>query len=289
MKLNRLLALLLALSLAMGLSACSLFAPEENDACLDLPLPQGEEAVLAYYDELAVLLGRSEGFTYELSYGMDDIEIGNKTLKDNASTLKDLITGYLGHKEELEKAEAACLPALPEPGDVLEAQVREVLAIRVAEKLAALEKDIEEGKNPKMATATAQEREDYAKEQLGESTVENAARRLQLDITLAPEAAQRILVPGDRADILAQLKKAEGYLFVGDYALEPTELRITAQVEKATDKTPARFIELAITEKAAVTAVAAGVGALAQEGEIPISLTLTKTVKYNTIYWEEEA
>jgi len=109
--------------------------------------------------------------------------------------------------------------------------------------------------------------------------------------------------PADKAAILAQLAKAKEYLVVEDYVLEPKELTLFATVYKTTvdaDKLAAqqvtdpartkdRIRELTITQKANLTAEAAGVGAFAGTGEFPIALTLTKTLRFKDIAWEVPA
>jgi len=196
-------------------------------------------------------------------------------------------------------------------------KANEVLELKVAEKRRKLEEDIEQGlvssltdadgkrlKGPdgrvvKAADATDEQKRVHVLNQLGETAVQEAAGLYQLDGELALAAAELLLAPADKADILAQLAKAKEYLIVEDYALEFTEFTLFAQVNKRMldedgDARPVddpaqsqdMLRELRFTLKAKLTATATGAGAFAGAGEIPISLTLTKTVTYKNIKWK---
>jgi len=184
------------------------------------------------------------------------------------------------------------------PGGMLTPlKLNEVLELRVAERLKNLEADIEQGRNSSMKNKTDEEKREYVLTQLGESAVKETSGLYQIDGKLALEAADKFMTPADKADILAQLAKAGGYLAVEDYALEPTEFTLFAQVNKAfleTDGKPEpdpalsedMLKELKLEIRYKLTATATGVGAFEGEGEFPITLTLRKTVKYKDIKWK---
>ena len=331
-----LLTLVLACILALGLFACA--AEEEKEQVQKTPLAVAQSDPLSYYNTLVGLLQDAEGFVMEIGYGMDDIEPGNGTLKE----AKDLIKGYIidyikdsvtyskkPRKDEqaISNAAGRC-PALFNallPGDLLEAlEVNEVLDLQVAEKLKQLEEDIanglvsrlmnaegktlkdEDGKIVKAEDATDEQKRIHVLGQMSENAVTEASGLFQIDGKLTPAAAEKLFTPADKADILAQLAKAEGYLLVEDYALEPTEFTLYVQAHKIfvdADQAAAQQVsdpaqagdllkELRLELKASLTATARGTGAFAGGGEFPITLTLKKTVKYKDILWpapEEDA
>ena len=297
-----LIAILLAASLVMGLGACSLFPePEEKPPLIvRTPLPQDDEARLAYYNLLLEGVAEAVKVTVETSYGMDDIEIGNATLKAASGALKGAITAWLAHSEEYTFPDEAFFlpPALTmdeiqaqdaeegaEP-EGLKLQVRDVLEdIEIKNRLENLQKDIDEGKNTNMVEADDAARREYVLTQMGVSAQDEAEKYYQIDITLDPAAVELLLLPGDKAAVLEELAKSADYLQVEDYTLTPKELTLYARVSKETD----HFTELRITMKADLETTVKGVGTLAGEGEAPVTLTLTKTVKYTGFAWPEDA
>lgn len=203
------------------------------------------------------------------------------------------------------------------PGGMLAPlKVNEVLELRVAEKLRQLEIDIEnglvsrltdadgktlkgaDGKTVLAKDATDEQKRIHVLGQLSENAVTEASGLFRIDGKLSPAAAEKLFTPADKADILAQLAKAEAYLLVEDYTLEPTEFTLYAQVNKfLADADTAQQIgnpaqaedrlkELTLELKANLTATARGTGAFEDAGEFLITLTLKKTVSYKDIMWE---
>jgi len=303
-------AIVLACAMALCLFAC---APEDDtpEQAAQTPLAIAQSAPLAYLNALIGLVKGAEGFTMEAPYGMDDIEIGNDTLKAAKDVVKGYVTSYLNSSFGYEKgkttdAEASC-PALfyaLRAEDLLEDLViSDVLELRVAERLVNLEADIAENRNTSMKGKTDQEKREYVLEQMGENAVLDAGQQYQIEGKLSLAAVDKLFPTADKADILAQLAKAETYIVVDDYAVEPTELTLFATVFKTTvdaDKFAAQQVkdpaqttnhirELTFTQKANLTAEAAGAGAFEGTGEFPISLTLTKTLRFKDIAWEKAA
>jgi len=307
-----LLAIALACALALCLFAC---APqiEETEQAAQTSLAIAQSDPLAYLNALVGLVPGAERFTMEAPYGMDDIEAGNGTLQAAKDVVKGYVTSYINSSLGYEKKPAesedpvdinACCPALfyaLQPGDLLEDLViSDVLELRVAERLATLETDIAEGRNSSMKGKTDQEKRDYVLDQMGENAVNEANRMYQIEGKLSLDVIGKLFPPADKADILAQLAKAEEYLVVEDYSLEPTELTLFATVNKAfvdADQLAAEEVkdpalakdhikELTFTQKANLTADAAGAGAFADTGDFTIALTLTKTLRFKDIAWE---
>jgi len=303
-------AIVLACALAFCLFAC---APEDDapEQAAQTPLAVAQSDPLAYLNALIGLVKNAEGFTMEAPYGMDGIEAGNDTLKAAKDVVKGYVTSYLnssfGYAKDSSADLAASCPALLytlQAQDLLEDLViSDVLDLRVAERLANLEVDIAEGRNTSMKGKNGEEKREYVLEQMGENAVIDAGRQFQIEGKLSLEALDKLFPQADKADILAQLAKAEQYIVVDDYAVEPTELTLFATVNKAfvdadkfaaqQVKDPAKSLdhirELTITQKANLTADATGAGAFAGEGEFPISLTLTKTLRFKDIVWEAPA
>jgi len=295
-----LVAILLALSLTVGLGACSLFPEPEPKLPVEArtPLPKDDEARLAYYNLLlAGIAAEAVKVTVETSYGMDDIEVGNDTLKAAAPALKNSITAWLAGKAEFKLPdEAFFLPPALTAAEILAAgeedpnagglqlQVRDLLEdIEIKNRLENLQKEIDEGKNTNMVNEGPEARREHVITQMGVSAKDEAEKYYQIDITLDPAAAERLLQPGDKEAVLAELSKSADYLLVEDYTLAPKELILFARVNKETD----RFTELRITMKADLETIAKGAGPLEGEGEAPVTLTLTKTVKYTGFTWPE--
>jgi len=302
-----LFAIVLACALAFCLFACA----AEDDApeqAAQTALAVAQSDPLAYLNALVGLLKDAEGFVMEAPYGMDDIDAGNDTLKAAKDLVKGYITSYLNSSLTYEKGktqdmEASC-PALfctLLEEDLLEDLViSDVLELRVAERLANLETDISEGRNSSMKGKSDEEKRDYVLAQMGENAVIDAGRLYQIEGKLSLDVIDKLFNPADKAAILAELATAKDYLAVEDYSLEPTELKLFATVVKATvdaDKLAAqqvtdpaltqdRIKELTFTQKASLTADAAGEGAFAGEGEFTIALTLTKTLRFKDIQWE---
>jgi len=310
-----LLAIALACALALCLFAC---APveEEPEQAAQTPLAIAQSDPLAYLNALVGLVPSAERFTMEAPYGMDDIKAGNETLQAARDVVKGYVTSYLNSSVNYDKApeegkdpvdiNGRC-PALfyaLQPEDLLEDLViSDVLELRVAERLTNLETDIAEGRNSSMKGKTDQEKRDYVLEQMGENAVIEAGRLYQIEGKLSLDVIGKLFPPADKVDILAQLAKAEDYLVVKDYSLEPTELKLFATVNKAfvdADKLAAEEVkdpalakdfikELTFTQKADLTADAAGAGTFAGTGDFTIALTLTKTLKFKDIVWEAPA
>jgi len=303
-------AIVLACVLALGLFACGMEEEEAKPQVEKTPLAVAQSDPLAYLNTLIGMVPGAEGFVMETGYGMDDIEAGNDALKAAKDTIKGFVIDYIKGSKTYSKKDApeglaALYPAL---FSALTAEdlpeglvVSDVLTLRVNERLANLEKDIEEGRNTSMKGKTDEEKLQYVKDQMGESEVRNANAMYQIEGKLSLAAAETLLAPADKADILAQLAKAKDYLLVEDYALEPAEFTLFATVnkafidaDKAADqvKDPAlaedQIRELTLTLKSNLTATAQGTGGMAEAGSIPITLKLTKTVKYKDIKWEAE-
>jgi len=317
------LAAILACVLALGLFACA--PDEEKDLVARTPFAAVQSDPVAYLNAVIPLLGDAETFLVETTYGMDDIEVGNSTLKEARNVIKGNIISYIENSYSKERggffeaAEEAMLGMIKRDGapadmeercpalfNALEAAdltqglaVNEVLELRVAARLETLEDDIKEGRNSSMKGKTDEEKREYVLTQLGESSVTEATGLYQLEGTLAFGAAEKLLTPADKADILAQLAKAGDYLVVESYELEPFEFTLFMQVNKAwiekdgpeqpeQDPSLAEDMvkELKLELKSTLTATAAGAGAFEGEGEIPITLTLRKTVKYKDIKWK---
>jgi len=281
-----LFALALALILAVGLCACMSAPAEEEEPVVTAKtdLPQSDEARLAYYGQLlAVAAADAKKCTAEISYGIDGIEAENGSLKAAAKTLKGAVTGWLASKEDLKPPGVAAFPPVPQAEEVTEILVRDVLEMEVERRLGELQTAVDEGRNPDMAKATPEERRTYVLEQMGVSARRDSDKYYQVNITLEPAAAGRLVRPSDKAAVLAELAKSKDYLLVEDYSLAPKELTIYARVDKATD----HLTELSVTEKADLTTTVRGVGALEGEGECPLALTLTKTIKYTGFEWPE--
>jgi len=103
MKVKSSLAALLAFALALGLCAC---APEEQKAqTARTPFAAVRADPLAYLNAVVPLLRGAESFVAETSYAMDDIEIGNDTLKAAKNLLKSSITAYIGRSFTKEGSE----------------------------------------------------------------------------------------------------------------------------------------------------------------------------------------
>ncbi|MDR2687873.1 MAG: hypothetical protein LBB75_08975 [Oscillospiraceae bacterium] len=317
-------AIALACALALCLFACA-GQVEEKEQAAQTSLAVAQSDPLAYLNALIPMLLDAEGFVAEAAYGMDDIEIGNDTLKAARDVVKGYVTSYLSssftkekesfyrtEKESLSKkskervqedlgAECPALFHALQAQDLLEGLVvSEVLELRVAERLANLETELADGRNTAMKGKSAEEKRAYVLEQMGESAVNDARRQYQIEGMLSLGAIERLFPAVDKADILAQLAKSGEYLVVEGYAVEPTELKLFATVVKAyvdADQLAAQQVtdpalaqdhirELTFTQKAGLTADAAGAGAFADAGEFPISLTLTKTLKFKDIVWE---
>ncbi|MDR2753558.1 MAG: hypothetical protein LBB50_04530, partial [Oscillospiraceae bacterium] len=139
-----------------------------------------------------------------------------------------------------------------------------------------------EGRNIEMKNATEEELRARVLEQLGERAIEDAHKQYQADATLAPAALARLVAPADDKAILAELAKAQEYLQADRYAVQPTALTLFARADKETD----HLTELRLTETAAVTLTAKGVGALSGAGDIPVTFVLTKTVVYSNFAWK---
>jgi len=282
-----LFALLLALALAAGLCACSMSPPpdeEEPVITAKTPLPQDDEARLAYFGQLvAIIAADAKKCAVETTYGIGDIEAENGTLKAAANTLKNSITDWLANKKEFELPDEAFFLEVPAAADVTEILVRDVLEMEIQRRLEELQVAIDEGRNTTMGDAGEPERRDYVIEQMGVSAKRDNDRFYQINITLEPAATESLVQPGDKEAVLAELAKSGEYLLVEDYALAPKELTIYVRVLKETD----RVTEITITEKADLTTTVKGVGSLAGEGEFPLTLTLTKNVKYNGFVWPE--
>ena len=306
MKIKSFLAVLLACALAFGLFAC---VPEEEikEQVAKTSLAEVQADPAAYLNYHSAMLKMARSFTMETSYGMGDIEIGNSALQAARNVVKGYITSYLNHSlsysiEDLNVDYPALYPGLfnaLQAGDLPEGLVAsDVLELRVAERLANLEKDIADGRNTSMNEADAAEKRQYVLDQMGESAVREAQSLFQIEGNLSLASVDKLLTPGDKADILAQLAKAKDFLVIEDYTLTPTEFTLFAQVSKAyVDKDKAgrptldedHLKELTFTLKSDLTASARGAGAFEGEGEFPITLTLTKTVKYKDITWKAEA
>ena len=305
-KCKTLLAILLVLSLAVGLCACSLFPEPEEKLPVQArtPLPQGDDASLAYCNHLLAGIAQAAKCTVETSYGMGDIEAGNPTLKAAAPALRNSATAWLAHKEEYNLPdEAFFLPSLT--ADLLrvpavrevEAKdrnlwddmadlgtailVRDVLEMEIERRLVELQAAIDDKRNTNMVNEGYEARREYVLTQMGVAAKEEAEKYYQIDMSLDFAAVGELLRPGDKEAILAELAKSAEYLLVEDYTLEPRELTLYAKVDKEAD----RLVELRITEKAGLETSIKGVGTLASEGEAPVTLTLTKTVKYTGFGW----
>jgi len=411
------LAAVLACVLAFGLFACS--PDDEKEQAARTPLEAAQTDPLAYLNALIPLLRDAERFVVETSYDLDDIKVGNDTLKEARNLVKENIKSYLGSSftrerggffttgeeilfgliqkkgepadmqaqcpalfqvllesdllapsalgELMEGKIAASLAKLEEdiakglvdvlrdgngislkdengepvaaarasdahkrihvmgqlyevltPGGMLtQIKVNEVLELRVAEKLRQLEIDIERGlvsrlmdldgkrqkdangKLVKAGEATDEQKRVHVLNQLGENAVKEATGLYQIDGKLAFDVAEKLFTPVDKAEILAQLAKAEEYLLVEDFALEPLEFTLFVQANKLLiDQDGAEqpvldpalagdlIKELRLELKSALTATATGTGVFADAGEFPITLTLKKTVKYKDIRWK---
>jgi len=308
-----LFAIVLACALALGLFACAPLDGEETEKVEKTPLLTAQADPLAYFNALVGLIPGAEGFVMETGYGMDDIKAGDDIPKDVANAAKGSIIDYIrsavtyskkpAEKEEPIGAAAEKCPALfyaLQAGDLLEElKLSDVLELRVAERLATLETDLQEGRNTSMKGKSDAEKRQYVLDQMGESAVLDAGSLYQIEGKLSLGAVEQLYAPADKAAILAQLARAKDYLLAEDYALEPTELTLFATVNKAfiekdnaaqqvTDPALAddHIKELTFTLKADLTATATGTGAFEALGEFPITLTLTKTVKYKDIIWE---
>jgi len=306
-----LLAIVLACTLALGLFACAAAEEEEEAPALvaKTPLAVAQSDPLMYFNALVGLLRGAEGFVMETGYGMDDIQAGNSALQAGKDVIKGNIINYIKGSLTYKAGEGTDMPALyPALCSALQAQdlleglkISDVLELEVAKRLVDLEKDIAEGRNTSMKNKDADVKREYVLEQMGDSAVKTANNQYQIEGRLATAAAERLLTPADKADILAQLDKAGEYLVVEDYSLEPAEFTLFATVNKAfieqadaTDQVrdPARtddhIKELRLELKSALTATATGVGAFEGEGAFPITLTLTKSVKFKDITWKQE-
>jgi len=305
-------AIALAIALAFCLFAC---APEDDtpEQAAQTSLAVAQSDPLAYLNTLIGLLRDAEGFVMETPYGMDDIQAGNDTLQAARDVVKGYVTSYINSSltykkqpnedEEPVDINTRC-PALfyaLQAEDLLEDLViSDVLELRVADRLANLEVDIAEKRNTSMVGKSDEEKREYVLEQMGENAVNDASRLYQIEGKLSLDAVGKLFPEADKADILAQLALAEDYLLVEDYAVEPTQLTLYAVVVKATvdaeklaeqqvtDPAQAqdRLRELTFTQKAGLTADAAGVGAFAGTGEFTIALTLTKTMRFKDVVWE---
>ncbi len=294
-------AILLVLVLALGLFGCDLFQPDEKTeqiATTSFEVAQADPA--AYFTKIANGIRTSVGYILEVKYSMDDIEIENELLKSASGTLKKYITSYLSGKlsmdfsetkqieasqdgKELVFTEAQC-PVLfrtLSAADAVELTVQELLELKVAEKLAELEVDIEENRNIVMKGKSAAEKRAYVLEQMGEVSQDDYNTLYQIDGKLNPAAEANLLPAADKADILVQLAKANDYLVISDYTLVPKEFTVFAQVLKDGD----RAKEINLTVKYDLTATGKGAGNFADQGEFPISMTLTKEVKIKDIDW----
>jgi len=317
------LAVALACVLALGLFACA--QDDEGEKVARTPFAAAQSDVLAYLNAVIPLIKDAEGFVVETSYGMDDIDVGNSTLKEARNVIKGNIIDYINNSYAKERdgfyeaAEELMLGMIKRDGppadmeercpalfNALEAAdftqdpvISEVLELRVAERLANLEADIADGRNSSMKGKDDDEKRDYVLGQMGESAVNEASGLYQIEGALAFGAADKLLTPADKADILAQLAKAGDYLVVDGYELEPFEFTLFMQVNKAwieadgpesPEQDPAlaedMVKELKLELKCTLTATATGAGAFADEGEFPITLTLRKTVKYKDIKWK---
>jgi len=307
-----LFAVALACALALCLFAC---APEDDtpEQVAQTPLAVAQSDPLAYLNALVGLLKDAEGFVMEIPYGMDDINAGNDTLKAAKDVVKGYITSYLNssvtysrsdeNPVDIEEKCPALFNALLEEDLLEDLVISDVLELRVAERLVNLENDLAEGRNSSMKGKSDEEKREYVLTQMGENAVIDAGRLYQISGTLSLDAIDKLFTPADKAAILAELAKAEEYLAVEDYTVEPTQLTLFATVVKATvdaDKLAAqqvtdpaqakdRIRELTFTQKASLTADAAGAGAFAGEGEFTIALTLTKTLRFKDIVWEKPA
>ncbi|MCL2298868.1 MAG: hypothetical protein FWC27_01820, partial [Firmicutes bacterium] len=87
------LAAVLACVLALGLFACA--PEEEKDQVAQTPFDTAKSDPLAYLNAVVPLLRGAESFVAETSYAMDDIEIGNDTLKAAKNVMKNNIIEYL--------------------------------------------------------------------------------------------------------------------------------------------------------------------------------------------------
>jgi len=310
-----LFAVALACALALCLFAC---APDldEKEQAAQTSLAVAQSDPLAYLNALIGLLADAEGFVMEVPYGMDDIQAGNDTLQKAKDVVKGYAIPYLnsslsykktpGKDEKPVDINARC-PALfyaLQAEDLLEDLViSDVLELRVADRLANLEIDIADKRNTSMVGKSDEEKREYVLQQMGENAVKNASRLYQINGALSLDIIEKLFPEADKAGILAQLALADQYLAVDDYAVEPTELNLHAVVikaqvdadkleaEKTTDPAQAKdhLRELVFTQKANLTADAAGVGAFADTGDFTIALTLTKTLRFKDIAWEAQA
>ena len=316
-RIKSLLAIVLACVLALGLFACSSAEPEEP--VVQVPqtaLEVVQSDPLAYLNALIGLISGTESFNMEANYGLDDIEAGNETLQAGKDVIKGNITSFLNKSVSYKAKPAededpvviaescpALLYTLLQSDLLEELVVSDVLELRVAERLEALELDIAEGRNSSMKGKPDADKRDYVLEQMGENAVNDAKAQYQIEGKLSLSVIDKLFAPADKAEIMEQLALAKEYVAVEDYEVIPTELTLFVSVnkifvdedkladEKVTDPTLTKdhIRELTFTQKADLTAKATGAGAFAEAGEFTTTLTLTKTLRFKDITWEAPA
>ncbi|MDR1463701.1 MAG: hypothetical protein LBJ11_00160 [Oscillospiraceae bacterium] len=305
--LSVLLALAL-LSLALfGFTGCDLFPPDEPTEALSAATPyaQASQSPLAYFNQVVADTAKSQKHNEDFSYSVDDIASGNDVLKAASGALKKYLIKYLHHDAEV-KDFAASAPLLRNPlreDDVLDIKLEEQWDIKMRDKLAEMQLELEEGRNTSYAKLSPEDMRKEAEELLGEATKAEAEKWYEIRITFQPlteEQAARYLAPADKAAILEQLDIAKDYLTIQDYTKVPKEVpasdvegditearhayTIFCRVEKQTD----HIAELTLTEVSIINTAAVGVNTLADVGNITLSFQLTQTARFSGFDWPEE-
>ncbi|MDR1927112.1 MAG: hypothetical protein LBQ33_00555 [Oscillospiraceae bacterium] len=291
-----LLAAILAVAVLPSLCACSFGGAAAAPETTTLPppaaktkLPGDTTAAIAYFNQVVVGIRQSKEYNQEVKVEFGDIEAANKTLMAAVPTLKKVLQDALSGSETFQAVwDYPLLQNALLPADVAEIKVLERLDVLLAEKLTEIQADIDAGRLPGLADATTEQLREEALNRLGSEAQEAAQGLYQIDILLkAPltdAVAVRYVRPADKADILAELKKAKNYLLVEDYSSTAESLSLFVLVAKETD----RVTELRLTEISKAAAEAVGVGTLAQAGKIALSATATKTVSFTSLKWGDE-
>ncbi|MDR2525647.1 MAG: hypothetical protein LBC83_05625 [Oscillospiraceae bacterium] len=300
---------MLLLALLPAWTSCSLFStpPPETAPAAKTPLPQGREAILAYWNEEVIARKRLEAsdWNLEVSYSIGDVKTENATLRAAVPALKRILQdGLKGFAEQVSAARypVLCTPLRSE--DVAQLTAASLLEWELSQKdnLPAARADYESGALSK--TELKKFLEQYGLNHLGLQNnaaldawvaeqlkdTEQALRLYTMDTKLSsPVDAEahyrmeaqlsdgsRYIAPVEKSAILAELAKAKETILVQDYTqASAAPFHLLAKVNRGTNE----ISELTLTAQYFITAQILGVNALANAGAAQAAFSIEKTVK----------